>query len=76
VVDVEKRLTRDSDDSRLSDLQLSSRSNAKGELGGRPTENNFAKLTPFFLRFCRYLCHNNTGLIAGRVLQRNLEIVV
>jgi hypothetical protein len=27
----------------------------KRELWVRPTENNFAKLTPFFVWFCRYL---------------------
>jgi hypothetical protein len=51
VVNIEKRLTRDGDDSRFSDLQLSAGSHAKRELCVRPTENNFAKLTPFFVWF-------------------------
>jgi hypothetical protein len=47
VVNIEKRLTRDGYDSRFSNLQLSAGSHAKRELWVRPTENNFAKLTPF-----------------------------
>ena len=76
VVNVEKRLTRDGDDSRFSDLQLSAGSHAKRELCVRPTENNFAKLTPFFVWFCRYLSHNDPWLVAGRILKRDVKIPV
>jgi hypothetical protein len=51
MVNVEERLTRDGDDPRFSDLQLSAGSYAKRELWVRPTENNVAKLTPSFVWF-------------------------
>ncbi len=76
VVNVEKRLTRDGDDPRFSDLQLSAGSHAKRELWVRPAENNFAKLTPFFVWFCRYLSHNDSRLVAGGVLKRNVNVAV
>jgi hypothetical protein len=68
VVNVEKRLTRDGNDSRFSDLQLSAGSQAKRELWVRPTENNFAKLTPSFVWFCRYLSHNDPWLVGRRFI--------
>jgi len=76
VVNIEKRLTRDGYDSRFSNLQLSAGSHAKRELWVRPTENNFAKLTPFFVWFCRYLSHNDPLLVAGGVLKRNVKVAV
>jgi len=74
VVNIEKRLARDGDNSRLSDLQLSAGSHAKRELCVRPSENNFAKLTPVFVWFCRYLSHNDSRLVAGSVLKRNVKV--
>ena len=74
MVNVEKRLTRDGDDSRFSDRQLSAGSHAKMELCVRPTENNFAKLTPSFVWFCRYLSYNDPWLVAGGVLKRNVKV--
>ena len=73
MANVEKRLTRDGDDSRLSDLQLSARFHAKRELCVRSTENNFAKLTPIFVWFCRYFSRNDPWLVAGGVLKRNVK---
>ena len=46
----------------------------KRELWVRPTENNFAKRTPFFVWFCRYLSHNDPWLVAGGVLKRNVKV--
>ena len=76
MVNIEKRLTRDGDDSRFNDLQLSAGSHAKRELCVRPTENNLAKLTPFFVWFCRDLSHNDLWLVAGGVLKRNVKVAV
>jgi hypothetical protein len=76
VVDVEKCLTDDGNGSWFSQLQLSARPNPKREFGGRPIENNFAKLTPFFLWFRRYLSDNDAGLLAGRILERNMKVAV
>ena len=76
MVNIEKCLTRDGDDSRLSDLQLSAGSHAERELCVRPTENNFAKLTPSFVWFCRYLSHNDSRLVAGGILKRNVKVAV
>jgi hypothetical protein len=76
VVNIEKRLTRDGDDSRFSERQLSAGSHAKRKLCVRPTENNFAKLTPFFVWLCWYLSHNDPWLVAGGVLKRNVKVAV
>jgi hypothetical protein len=32
--------------------------------------------TPFFVWFCRYLSHNDSRLVAGGVLKRNLKVAV
>jgi hypothetical protein len=76
VVNIEKRHTRDGNDPRFGDLQLSAGSHAKRELCVRPTENNFAKLTPFFVWFCRHLSHNDSRLVAGGALKRNVKVAV
>jgi len=45
-------------------------------LDRRPTENDFAKLTPFFLRFRWYLSDGDARLIASRILKRNVKVAV
>jgi hypothetical protein len=76
VVDVEKRLTDDGNGSWFSHLQLPARPNAKRELGGRPTKNDFAKLAPFFFGFRRYLNDDEARLIASSILKRNVKVAV
>ena len=56
MVNVEKSFADNRDGGRLSDLQLSARSNAKRELRVCPTENNVSSVTP--LRFRWNLSHN------------------
>ena len=50
MVNIEKRLIRDGDDSRFSDRQPSAGSHAKRELWVRATENTLPHLTPVRLR--------------------------
>ena len=45
----------------LIDLQRFGRANVKSKFCFRPTENDFAKLTP--VRFCRYFSNNDTQLV-------------
>jgi hypothetical protein len=69
IPDVEKGFATSSDDRRINDVQLLSRTNVKGKSRTRPTENRFASLTP--LRFRRYFSNDDSRFIASRILKVN-----
>jgi hypothetical protein len=74
VANVEKRLADHCDNRWLTELEFSSRPNAKRKLHLRPTKYNLAKLTP--LRFGRCLSHNDAWLVAGRIFKRDVNVAV
>ena len=49
-------------------------SGRRGCCNHRGRRSNFAKLTPSFVWFCRYLSYNDPWLVAGDVLKRNVKI--
>ena len=69
-----KRLADHCDERRLSDLQFSARSDAKGKLDLRPAKYNFAQLTP--LRFCQYFRNNDPRLVASRIGKGDVKVAV
>ncbi len=72
--DVEKYFANNSDDWRISDVQLLSRANVKRKSRTRPTKNRVANLTP--LRFDWYFNNDCPRFIASRILKRNMNVAV
>ena len=68
--DVQKRFANNSDDWRISDVQLLGRASVKREFRSRPTDNRFADRTPLLLR--RYFTDNDARFVAGRILKRKV----
>ena len=70
MADVPKRFADNRDDWSFVEREFSRGLNMQGKSGSRPTENGCAYFTP--LRFCRYFDNHSIGLVAGRILQRQM----
>jgi hypothetical protein len=70
MANVKVRFANNSDDRRISDVQLLSRASVKRESGSRPTKNYVANLTP--LRFRSYFNDNDPRFVSGRILKRDV----
>jgi hypothetical protein len=69
-----KQSPRVAPDWRFSALQLFDRASVKRKSHLRPTNNSFPNLAP--LRFCRHFSNNDSRIVAGGVLQCNMNVAV
>jgi hypothetical protein len=72
MTNVEKSFADNGDDLGFANLESFVSPGLKREFRICPTENHVANLTPFRLR--RYFINNYSRFVAGRVLERNVNV--